>query len=200
MLKCDSTSPINKLWKTLNYFRQLISAYKMAAHNYFLVCVFPVCVCVCLTCLVVVLIYSCTFLKRPSQSTSSTAVAVKQFVSLMHFVAAKSSGCQPSQVEPDVLVDLLDPPRRPASVSSTQPTQHKMAQRKRFSMKFMTHGNIRRSLTFTSPRRFLPLLQLTGRARAVDLVSWLMLMLWHQQIYGPHTKVLCVLSVLAFAC
>lgn len=54
----------------LNYFRQLISAYKMAAHNYFLVCVYPgVCSCVCVcACLLVVLIYSCTFLKRPSQS------------------------------------------------------------------------------------------------------------------------------------
>lgn len=122
MLKCDSTSAINKLWKTLNYFRQLISAYKMAAHNYFSVCVCtPLSLSVCV-CEVVVLIYSCTFLKRPSQSTcssasSGTAVAVKQFVSLMHFAAEQLKAA--SQVESDIGVDL---PSRPSRPDRTQPS------------------------------------------------------------------------------
>lgn len=166
MLKCDSTSAINKLWKTLNYFRQLISAYKMAAHNYFAVCVchcMPLCVCVSegLRCWFTVAHFLSGPPSRPAvapgpaPSTSATAVAVKQFVSLMHFAAAKSSDCQ---VRPDVLVDLLLDPPDPSSKRPTTRTRHKMAQRKRFSMKFMTHGNIRRSLTFTSPRRCLLLL------------------------------------------
>lgn len=49
-------------------------------------------------------------------------MAVKQFVFLMHFAAAKSSDCQRGQVEPDVLADPLDPtkPRRPASAYTAQ--------------------------------------------------------------------------------
>lgn len=124
------------------------------------------CVCACVFVYVfvsVVLIYSCTFLKRiPSAlEPSGTAVAVKQFISLMHFVAAKGNGKSSSyQVEAKLLVDLLDRPKDPTTQTTNEwapPTRHKMAQRKRFSMKFMTHGNIRRSLTFTSPRCFLPL-------------------------------------------
>jgi len=147
MLKCDSTSSINKLWKTLNYFRQLINAYKMAAPITISLCM---CVCgwVCVS--VVVLIYSCTFLKRTP--SSGTAVAVKQFISLMHFVATKSNGRQPGidLIDPTLTWTQPDPPR-------PNPLWHKMAQRKRFSMKFMTHGNIRRSLTFTTSRRVSPL-------------------------------------------
>lgn len=187
MLKCDSTSAINKLWKTLNYFRQLISAYKMAAHNYFLVCV-PLCLCLCVSACLWCWFTVAHFLNGPpSQSTCSTAVAVKQFVSLMHFAAAKSCDCQ------------LRPggarrPRRPTRPNQTKATRlclHGTKWRNGSAFQW----NLWRMETLDDRWRLqvrVAFFLFFGAGRVG--VSWLMLMLWHQQIYGhpPDKSSVCV--------
>lgn len=149
-----------------------------------------VCVSACLWCWFTV----AHFLNGPpSQSTCPTAVAVKQFVSLMHFAAAKSSDCQPRPTRPGG----ARRPRRP-----TRPNQAKATRLCLHGTKWRNGSafqwNLWRMETLDDRWRLQVrvaffLFSSYGACQGGRVgVSWLMLMLWHQQIYGSPPQKFCV--------